>query len=407
MNKKLIALFATTTLVMLSAVAGWSQMLARVHGKVVGTDGNPMVGLTVQFVNSETGQKSDLKTDNKGEFASIAITPGKYLVNFVQDGKVIHFYKDIPVRLSEQGNEFEFDLQKEMQEAQKNPKNVQQTKERLQETAKINTLNEKLKAAKASEDAAVAAANEHQTDVATAKWNEAIQTINDALALDQTHDVIYAVLGDAELGAGGNATSKEEAAPHFQKAIEAYQKAIELLDKSITSAPPTMDKKALGDMKISLGKYHNNLGQAYAKSGDSTAALKEYSAAADQDAPNAHMYYFNAGATLTNMATRETNTANKDKEISEANEAFDKAIAAKPDYAEAYYQKGINLTSKATIDKSGKMVAAPGTIEAFSKYLELEPDGKHAEEAKGLIEGFGETVQTSYKKTKPTSTKSK
>jgi tetratricopeptide (TPR) repeat protein len=261
----------------------------------------------------------------------------------------------------------------------------------VKETAKINTLNDKLKAAKAQED--------------EGKWTDAIQTINDALAIDQTHDVIWAVLGDAELGAGGAATSKDDATPHFQKAIEAYQKAIELLDKNISAAPPTADKKVVTDMKISLGKYHNNLGQAYAKSGSSTDALKEYTAAAEQDAPNAHMYYFNAGATLTNMATRETNSANKDKEIAQANEAFDKAIAAKPDYAEAYYQKGINLTSKATIDpKTLKMVPAPGTVEAFNKYLEIEPDGKHAEEAKGLIEGFGETVQTSYKKTTKTTT---
>jgi tetratricopeptide (TPR) repeat protein len=391
MNKKLIVLFATTTLVLLSAVAGWSQMLARVHGKVIGTDGNPMVGLDVQFANAETGQKSDLKTDNKGEFASIAITPGKYTVNFVKDGSVFHSYKDIPVRLSEQGNEFEFNLQKEVKESAKSPRNIEQVKE----TAKINTLNEKLKAAKAQEDAG--------------NWTDAIQTINDALALDQTHDVIFAVLGDAELGAGGVATSKDDATAHYQKAIEAYKTAIELLNKSIASASTTADKKGLADMKISLGKYHNNLGQAYAKSGNSTDALKEYTEAAEQDAPNAHMYYFNAGATLTNMATRETNSANKEKEIAEANEAFDKAIAAKPDYSEAYYQKGINLTSKATIDpKTGKMIPAPGTIEAFSKYLEIDPEGKHAEEAKGLIEGFGETVQTSYKKAKPaTPSKSK
>ncbi len=407
MNRKLTTIFAISTVLLISAVAGWSQMLARVHGKVTGTDGAPMAGLTVQFVNSETGQKSDLKTDNKGEFASIAITPGKYTVNFVQDGKIFHSYKDIPVRLSEQGNEFAFDFQKEVQEAQKNPKNVQQAKERLQETAKVNTLNQKLKDAKALEDAAIAAAAEHSTEVATAKWNDAIQTINDALALDQTRDVIWAVLGDAELGAGANAASKDEAAPHFQKAIEAYKKAIELLDKAISSAPATADKKMVSDMKLSEGKYHNNLGQAYAKSGSSTEALNEYTAAAQQDVPNAHMYFFNAGATLTNMATRETNAANKEKEISQANEAFDKAIAAKPDYAEAYYQKGINLTSKATIDKSGKMVAAPGTVEAFNKYLELEPEGKHADEAKGLIEGFGETVQTSYKKAKATPNKSK
>jgi len=394
MNRKLTAIFAISTVILISAIAGWSQMLARVHGKVIGTDGAPMAGLTVQFFNNETGQKSDLKTDSKGELASIAITPGKYTVNFVQDGKIFHSYKDIPIRLSEQGNEFAFDFQKEMQEAQKNPKNVQQAKERLQETAKVNTLNQKLKDAKVAEDAG--------------KWTDAIQIIDDALALDSTRDVIWAVMGDAELGAGATATSKEEGAPHFLKAIEAYKKAIELLDNAIAAAPATADKKVVNDMKISEGKYHNNLGQAYAKCGNSTEALNEYTAAAQQDVPNAHMYFFNAGATLTNMATRETNGANKEKEISQANEAFDKAIAAKPDYAEAYYQKGINLTSKATIDKSGKMVPASGTVEAFNKYLELEPEGKHAEEAKGLIEGFGETVPTSYKKAKATTpTKSK
>src|SRR5713226_1157958 len=217
MNRKLTTIFAISTVLLISAVAGWSQMLARVHGKVTGTDGAPMAGLTVQFVNSETGQKSDLKTDNKGEFASIAITPGKYTVNFVQDGKIFHpSYKDIPVRLSEQDNEFAFDFQKEVQEAQKNPKNVQQAKERLQETAKVNTLNQKLKDAKALEDAG--------------KWTDAIQIIDDALALDSTRDVIWAVMGDAELGAGGAATSKEEGAPHFLKAIDAYKKALELLD---------------------------------------------------------------------------------------------------------------------------------------------------------------------------------
>ncbi len=178
MNRKLITIFAISTVLLISAVAGWSQMLARVHGKVIGTDGAPMAGLTVQFVNSETGQKSDLKTDNKGEFASIAIPPGKYMVNFVQDGKIFHSYKDIPVRLSEQGNEFDFDFQKEVQEAQKSPKNVQQAKERLQETAKVNTLNQKLKDAKVAEDAG--------------KWTDAIQIIDDALALDSTRDVIWA-----------------------------------------------------------------------------------------------------------------------------------------------------------------------------------------------------------------------
>ncbi len=385
MNKKLITIFATTTVLLLAAAAGWSQMLARVHGKCTDPDGKPMAGITVEFVNQETGQKYPLKADDKGEFNTIAIVPGKYTVNLVQDGKVIHYYKDIPVTLSEQGTNLDFDLQKEMRDAQKNPEYQKKTVEQVKENAKITTLNKMLTDARAAEQAG--------------NWQQAIQTMNDAIAIDATHDVIWAHLGDAELGAGTAATTKDDATPHYQKAIDAYKKAIDLLEK----APAPTDKKSTtADNKTMLGKYHNNLGQAYAKTGQPKEALDEYTTAAQDDPPNASMYYFNAGATLTNQATKETDSTKKQNEIDDANAAFDKAIEAKPDYAEAYYQKGINLTSKATIDKSGKMIAAPGTIEAFNKYLELEPDGKHAEEAKGLIEGFGATVNTTYKKAKVT-----
>ena len=385
MNKKLITIFATTTVLLLAAAAGWSQMLARVHGKCTDTDGKPMAGITVEFVNQETGQKYPLKADAKGEFNTIAIVPGKYTVNLVQDGKVIHYYKDIPVTLSEQGTNLDFDLQKEMRDAQKNPEYQKKSVEQVKENAKITTLNKMLTDARDAEQAG--------------NWQQAIQTMNDAIAIDATHDVIWAHLGDAELGAGSSATTKDDATPHYQKAIDAYKKAIDLLEKA---PAPTDKKNTAADNKTMLGKYHNNLGQAYAKTGQPKEALDEYTTAAQDDPPNASMYYFNAGATLTNQATRETDSNTKQKDIDDANSAFDKAIEAKPDYAEAYYQKGINLTSKATIDKSGKMVPAPGTIEAFNKYLELEPDGKHAEEAKGLIEGFGATVTTTYKKAKVT-----
>ncbi|HTC95599.1 MAG TPA: tetratricopeptide repeat protein [Terriglobales bacterium] len=387
MNKKLIAIFATTTVLLLAAAAGWSQTLARVHGKCTDTDGKPMVGLTIEFLSQETGKKSSLQTDNKGEFTSIAIPQGKYTISMVEDGKVIHIYKDVPVTSSEQGTNLEFDLQKEMREAQKNPEFQKKAAEQVKENAKINTLNKMLTDAHTAEQAG--------------NWQQAVQIMNDAIAIDTTHDVIWAHLGDAELGAGSTATSKDDATPHFQKAIESYKKAIDLAEKA---PAPTDNKKgaAVADSKATLGKYHNNLGQAYAKTGQPKEALDEYTTAAQDDPPNASMYYFNAGATLTNQATKETDSNTKQKDIDDANAAFDKAIEAKPDYAEAYYQKGINLTSQATIDKSGKIMPAPGTVEAFNKYLELDPEGKHVEEAKGLIEGFGATVSTTYKKAKAT-----
>ena len=77
-----------------------------------------------------------------------------------------------------------------------------------------------------------------------------------------------------------------------------------------------------------------------------------------------------------------------------AGEEFKKAIAADPNYADAQYQYGVYLTSKATTDASGKIVAAPGTIEALQKYLDLKPDGPFAQSAKELIAELGGTVST-------------
>jgi tetratricopeptide (TPR) repeat protein len=86
--------------------------------------------------------------------------------------------------------------------------------------------------------------------------------------------------------------------------------------------------------------------------------------------------------------------------LDEAIMAFDKAIAADPSRAEAYYWKGANLLGKATLDKNNRMIAPPGTEEAFNKFLELQPTGDLAEAAKQMLASIGAEIQTQYKKTK-------
>jgi hypothetical protein len=76
-------------------------------------------------------------------------------------------------------------------------------------------------------------------------------------------------------------------------------------------------------------------------------------------------------------------------------EAFDKAIAADPQKAEAYYWKATNLIGGATL-QGDKMVAPPGTAEAFNKYLELQPNGPHADEAKAMLASIGAPVETTF-----------
>ena len=86
--------------------------------------------------------------------------------------------------------------------------------------------------------------------------------------------------------------------------------------------------------------------------------------------------------------------------VDAANEAFDKCIAADPTKADAYYQKGLNMMGKATL-QGDKMVAPPGTAEAFQKYLELQPTGQYADVAKQMLASIGAPVQTSLGKKKP------
>jgi tetratricopeptide (TPR) repeat protein len=70
--------------------------------------------------------------------------------------------------------------------------------------------------------------------------------------------------------------------------------------------------------------------------------------------------------------------------------AAQQAIAVDPTRAMLYYFKGQALVSKATVDSATqKMILPPGCAEAYQKYLELEPNGQFANEAKGVLTGAG------------------
>ena len=372
--KKTLTILGVAALMVLGAASLQAQVLAKVGGTVTGLDGKPMLGATVQLLNTDNGQKYEFKTDNQGKYFSVGVVPGTYKISLIQDGKVVFFLNHVPVRLNEDEspNQIDFNLPKELAAQQAagggtkmTPEQQQQAVAAQKKSTNINAVNAKLQQLPALEQAG--------------NWDQAIALMTEATQTLPDQDLVWAKLGEAHLGAGAAAKGDKAAATqHYDAAAQAYQKAVQL--------------------KPTNGKYHNNLGQAYAKSGKPQEALSEYTAAAQADPTDAALYYFNLGAILTNQATSESNATTKAKDIEEANTAFDKAIAAKPDYAEAWYQKGINLLSKATIDKEGKMVPAPGTAEAFNKYLELQPTGPRAAEAKGLIESLGASVQTSYKK---------
>src|SRR5206468_9567779 len=105
------------------------------------------------------------------------------------------------------------------------------------------------------------------------------------------------------------------------------------------------------------------------------------------DPPQAGKYYYNLGAVYVNTQQNDA-----------AEGAFKKAIEVDPNYADAYYQQALVLMNKVALDKDGKMIAPPGTIDALQKYLALKPDGANAEGAKAILEQLGTTVQTSFER---------
>jgi tetratricopeptide (TPR) repeat protein len=395
--KKYILITVLTAIVMSLCVLPALAASVRVIGKVTDMEGKPLADAHVIFTNPENGQKYDNKTNSKGEYDRIGFNPGNYNVTVTdKDQKPLMNMKNVVVSFDKDPNEINFDLAKiaqqpaagvgltpEQQKAIEDAKN--KNAEIAKENARRSDLNAKLRQADALEKAGDAA-----TDPAGKMQNygQPVDLLKSVTAADPTREILWANLANAYLTLGDAALKmqppdKEKATANYTEAANAYRKAIQL-------NPQAKD----------IGGYHNNLGQALVRTGDTAAAVQEYNTAAQVDPTRAAQFYFNAGAVLTNQGAFDVDQVKKKTELDSAVQFFDKAIQVKPDFAEAYYQKGVNLVNQMTYDKSGKPVPAPGTVEAFNKYLELEPTGKYADAAKGNIQFLGGTVEIKYKASK-------
>ena len=381
MKQRLLIVMLVIAVATLCVSPVFAQATGTIKGTCKNMDGTPIVGANVEWSNTDNGRKYNLKTNKKGEYFSLGIEPGKYKVTLTQDGKQLDQVSNFPVGADEAV--LDFDLKKAQTEAAQQkgitPEQLKQMQEAQAKNAKeagtVKTLNEKLSAANQS--------------MQTGDFEAALTTLNEATQIDPTRDLLWARLGDANLGAAPKQTDSGEKAKRYGDAVADYQKAIELKKKSMEAAPKPEDSKA-------LAAYYNNLGQAEARTGQLDESVKAYDQAAALNPPGAAQYYYNQGAVLTNSG-----------KVDEANTAFDKSIAADPNKAESYYQKGVNLINKATTDKTGKVIPAPGTAEALNKYLELQPTGQFAEGAKGMLQYIGSSIETSYGQKKKAATTKK
>ena len=369
MNKYFILPLLLVLAVGLSAPFAFAQNTGSVKGICKDLEGKPIAQAEVEWTGTETGHKYNLKTNNKGEYFSLGIAPGKYNVKLSKDGKELWHFNGLTVGMDELT--LDFDLKKEMANAAQGQGMTPEQAAKMKEaTAKaenerktVGTLNEKLNAAKTASDAG--------------DFETAIATLTEANQIDSTRDLIWFKLADAYRMSAPKQTDPAEKQKRYEMAAADYQKAIEMRSTSEAA-------KKDPDNNKNMAAYYNNLADVYAKSNKVDDAVASYNKAAELDPAHAVTYLFNEGATLTNMGR-----------VDDAIVAFDKVIAADPTKADAYYWKGVNLIGKATL-KGDKMVAPEGTAEAFKKYLELAPDGKLAQPAKDMLASIGATIETGY-----------
>ncbi|HEX3940333.1 MAG TPA: carboxypeptidase-like regulatory domain-containing protein [Acidobacteriaceae bacterium] len=345
-----------------------AQINGKIHGHVNDPEGVPLVNGTVSlFPNGMASATAEPKytftTNADGNYKGDNIAPGSYTVIYrnpdTPKGKVVDQADNVKVEANGD-TEQNFDMSRPEYLSKLTPeqrKAIEEARQKnakiLKENAQIKNLNGDLAKARQDDD------NKNFADAETLMQRD--------VALMPDAPVLWVELGMAQRG------------------LKQWSDCVTSLQKGI--ALDTAGKKPHPDLQ---GAANDAMGECYGSEGKIPEAEAAYDAAAKANPSKAGMYYQNETIILArNGQTDATVTA------------ADKAIAADPTRPIPYYLKGQALINKATVDpKTQKIVAPPGCEEAYQKYLQLDPNGQFANDAKQVLAEMGQTQESSYKASK-------
>ncbi len=331
-----------------------------ISGSIMDVNGKPWAEVVIRTV-SDQGAKQETKTDSGGKFSVTNLRSGIYTVFVVfpppndkqapyeakcrvqggEDAKVDLNFKDI---VSKQGAE-----------AQEQVKKAEEAKSKMEglkaHFAAGNALIDQEKQAKIELQKAPAdqrdAFKQKLADVSDQAVKEFQEAAKSLVEKDPNAHLVWFKLGEAYDTAGRN----DDAAQAYQQAIAA---------------------------KPDVPGYYNNLGNVLARAGKIDEAKAAYTKSAGLDPPNAATAWRNFGISLYN--------ANR---LGDAVEPLQKAAELDPKNAQTWYLLGASLVYKMTTKRVGnkeEVQFAPGTIEAYEKAVELDPNGTWGQQAKQGLE---------------------
>ncbi|HET8922891.1 MAG TPA: tetratricopeptide repeat protein [Candidatus Acidoferrum sp.] len=331
-----------------------------ISGTILDITGKPWVDVTIRAV-SDQGAKQETKTDSGGKYSLPNLRAGAYTVYIVfppPNDKQAPYEAKCRVQSGEDTKveiNFKDVLAKQGAEAQEQVKKAEEAKVKFEgmkaHFTAGNTILEQEKVARTELQKATpdqkGAAKQKLADLSDQAAKEFQAAQQAAPEKDPNLHLIYAKLGEAYDTAGRN-----------DQAAQAYQQAIAT--------------------KPDVPGYYNNLGNVLARAGKIDEAKAAYTKSAELDPVNAATAWRNFGISLYN--------ANR---LGDAVEPLQKSAELDPKNPQTWYLLGASLVYKMTIKKVGEKQIpefAPGTIEAYQKAIELDPNGTYGLQAKQGLE---------------------
>ena len=354
------ALLAGTLVTVLAPKAAAQN--GSISGTILDINAKPWSGLGVECV-SDQGAKQEAKTDLSGQYNLPNLRPGVYTVTIItfpppndkQPPVLMGKLKVTSGEVAKADMNFKDVLAKQGAAAQEQVKKQEEEKQKFEGMKAHFTAGSAIlvQERKAKEDLQKATPDQRAglkqdlkdlSDKAAAELQAAQKA---APEKDSNQHLLWATLGEAYDLAGRN----DEAAQAYQQAINA---------------------------KPNDPGYYNNLGNVLARAGKIDEARVAYTKSAELDPTKAATAWRNFGISLYN--------ANR---LGDAVEPLQKSAELDPKSAQTWYLLGASLVYKMTVKKVGDKdvpVFAPGTIEAYQKAIELDPNGPYGQDAKKGLE---------------------
>jgi len=362
MNAKSIRTLLVTVALALCAPAGWSQAtLTRADGRITDS-GKSLPGVQVILSHQDTFQVYRATTDKYGTFSIPEVARGTYIVSVLNAAGDKLFRKTLELT-SAPDAPIQLDI--DISGAPLGPP-----------ASPPPSLSPS--PAPAAAPAPQDEKNTEQLDSLIRRYNSALRAgdnqaviaaLKAIVAADPTRWDYFEPLGETLMTIGD-----------YGHAAESYEKGIEAVQRFLSSNPANGSEILKSDRDLAqagMVQMLINQGNSYLKLKKNNEAIEASTKAAEL-APDPATGYFN-------LCVMHYNTQTLDGAV----DACNKAIAANPNRADAYFIEGALLFSATKTNKDGSLTVTPGTVESLKKYLEMAPAGAHATEVKQMLKYLG------------------